>query len=131
MEGVLAIQADLERFALDGPDLDLSPQAALSLSLLLHELDTNAVKYGALSTDTGRVSLTWRTDPGPVPTLAMTWVESGGPSVAPPSKRRGFGSTLIRLGLMGTGTSELCYSPEGLRAEFRAPLPEIQSTDAP
>ncbi|MFC6789968.1 PAS domain S-box protein [Methylobacterium komagatae] len=57
MESVLAMQADLDRFALDGPDLDISPQAALSLSLLLHEMATNALKYGSLSAGAGKVRI--------------------------------------------------------------------------
>ncbi len=126
MESVLSMQVDLDRFALDGPDMDISPQAALSLSLLLHELATNALKYGALSSGTGRVRLAWRTEGDQSPALVLDWCESGGPTVTPPSNRGGFGSKLIRMGLLGTRQASLSYDPTGLQAEFRAPLAEIQ-----
>ncbi|WP_243904156.1 GAF domain-containing protein [Methylobacterium sp. J-070] len=126
MEGVLVMQADLDRFALDGPDLDINPQAALSLSLLLHELATNALKYGALSADAGKVRIAWRTEAGQAATLVLDWTESGGPPVTPPTNRGGFGSKLIRMGLVGTRSANLRYHPVGLQAEFRAPLAEVQ-----
>jgi two-component sensor histidine kinase len=126
MESVLSMQADIDRFALDGPDLDISPQATLSLSLLLHELATNALKYGALSSDGGTVRVAWRTEGDQVPALVLDWSESGGPTVHPPSNRGGFGSKLIRMGLLGTRDASLRYDPVGLQAEFRAPLIEFQ-----
>ena len=126
MEGVLSLQADLDRFALDGPDMDISPQAALSLSLLLHELATNALKYGALSAGTGKVRVAWRTDGDQTPTLVLDWSESGGPLVSAPSGRVGFGSKLIRMGLLGTRDASLRYEPHGLQAEFRVPLADVQ-----
>jgi two-component sensor histidine kinase len=126
MESVLSMQVDLDRFALDGPDLDISPQAALSLSLLLHELATNALKYGALSADTGKVRIAWRTEAEKAPTLVLDWTESGGPAVAAPSDRGGFGSKLIRMGLVGTRSANLRYDAVGLQAEFRAPLADMQ-----
>ena len=126
MESVLALQADMDRFALDGPDLDISPQAALSLSLLLHELATNALKYGALSASTGKVRIAWRTEEAQAPTLVLDWSETGGPAVTPPSNRGGFGSKLIRMGLVGTRVADLRYDPVGLQAEFRAPLADVQ-----
>jgi two-component sensor histidine kinase/CheY-like chemotaxis protein len=75
-----------------GPDLLLTPRAANAMSLALHELATNAVKFGALSTELGRVEVAWRAtgDGG----LELLWTESGGPPVAPPT-RRGFGATLL------------------------------------
>ncbi|WP_370875578.1 GAF domain-containing protein [Methylobacterium amylolyticum] len=126
MEGVLSMQAGLDRFAFDGPDMDISPQAALSLSLLLHELATNALKYGALSAETGTVWIGWRTEDGKVPNLVLGWNESGGPAVTAPSGRGGFGSKLIRMGLVGTRAASLRYDSVGLHAEFRAPLADIQ-----
>ena len=126
MEGVLAMQVDLDRFAFDGADMNITPQAALSLSLLLHELATNALKYGALSAADGKVMIGWRTEPGSDPKLVLDWREEGGPTVAAPSGRGGFGSKLIRLGLMGTRETTVRYVPTGLHAEFRAPLLEIQ-----
>ena len=122
-EGVLALQADLDRFTLDGPDMDVSPEAALSLSMLLHELATNAVKYGALSNVAGRVAVRWRADAER--SLVLDWSERGGPPVEEQPKRRGFGSRLIRMGLLGTRVADVRYEPEGLCAEFRAPLADM------
>ncbi|WP_246102429.1 GAF domain-containing protein [Methylobacterium terricola] len=126
MESVLSMQTDLDRFALDGPDMDISPQAALSLSLLLHELATNALKYGALSATTGAVRVRWRANSGAAPTLVLDWAETGGPVVTPPRNKGGFGSRLIRMGLLGTREADLDFNPGGLRAQFRAPLAEVQ-----
>ncbi|WP_198580402.1 PAS domain-containing protein [Methylorubrum sp. DB1722] len=126
IESVLVMQAGLDRFELDGPDFDINPQAALSLSLLLHELATNALKYGALSTEIGKVQITWRTENEQSPSLVLNWAERDGPPVVPPSDRGGFGSKLIRMGLLGTRKTDLDYEVLGLRAQFRAPLAEVQ-----
>lgn len=74
-----------------GEPVDVSPKHALALSLALHELATNATKYGALSCPEGRVSLKWQVREQ---TLHLDWEESGGPQVAPPTKK-GFGSRLL------------------------------------
>ncbi|OSR67158.1 Blue-light-activated histidine kinase [Pseudomonas syringae pv. actinidiae] len=126
MESVLSMQVDLDRFAFQGPDIDINPQAALSLSLLLHELATNALKYGALSATKGTVCVSWRTENEAAPALVLDWTESGGPAATTPTGRGGFGSKLIRMGLVGTRNANLRYDLSGLRAEFRAPLTEIQ-----
>ena len=126
MESVLALQTDLDRFAFDGPDLDITPEAALSLSLLLHELATNALKYGALSAAGGKILVRWRAEDGGDPHLVLDWTEQGGPPVTAQPSRKGFGSKLIRMGLLGTRVADLCYNPNGLRAEFRAPLASVQ-----
>lgn len=99
-----------------GPDVDLSPRCALALSLALHELTTNAIKYGALSADGGRVTVNWTVTPGPDETaFVLTWVESGGPPVAPPT-RTGFGSGMIQRALSGYvgGATTLAYDPAGV-----------------
>jgi two-component sensor histidine kinase len=115
-----------ERFDLSGPSVDLGPRATLSLSLLLHELTTNALKYGALSNEAGRIAVLWRLDDGEgEPELVLTWREEGGPLTREPDSR-GFGSRLIRMGLVGTGGVELRYAPTGLEAEFKAPLSQVQ-----
>lgn len=122
INGVLSLQADLRRLQLSGPDIALGPKAVLSLSMLLHELATNAVKYGALSVENGSVRLSWETDEtGQQPMLVLCWEERGGPPAQEPTKH-GMGSRLIRLGLVGTGTAVLRYDSAGFQAEFRAPL---------
>jgi two-component sensor histidine kinase len=120
--GVLSLQANPARLKLTGPDVALGPKAVLSLSMLLHELATNAVKYGALSAPTGSIELVWEVDrTGQQPVLVLKWNESGGPPARPPQKQ-GMGSRLIRLGLVGTGTSVVRYDHAGFSGEFRAPF---------
>jgi two-component sensor histidine kinase len=109
-----------EQVSIDGPSLDISPQRALALAMALHELATNASKYGALSTPAGRVDLAWRVeDKG----LRLGWVERGGPPVTEPV-RRGFGSRLLEKGLARElgGATVVRYAPEGVVCEISIPL---------
>lgn len=127
IDAAVALHGDASRFSAHGPDIRLGPQAALSLSLLLHELGTNAVKHGALSNDTGRVDIAWSIDPtGDQPMLNISWRESGGPGIAPPT-REGFGSRLIGMGVAGSGDVERRYEPTGLIVTFQVPLAQVQS----
>lgn len=115
-----------DRFAFSGPDVTIGPRATLALTLMLHELATNAAKYGALSSPSGTVSVTWeirRHDDKDA--LDLTWVERGGPPAVEPT-RRGFGSRIIRMGLSGSGGVELRYETEGLTMRATAPLYQIQ-----
>lgn len=109
---------------IDGTKAWLAPGAALSMALILHELATNAVKYGALSVPAGRVDLTWRLD-ADTRELAVTWAESGGPEVSPPT-RKGFGTRLIERGLRGDlrGSATMSYAPSGLVCTMQAQLVE-------
>jgi PAS domain S-box-containing protein len=105
--------------AWEGPELFLTPRAANALALGLHELAANAVKFGALSVETGRVNLRWsRTKDGG---FELTWTESGGPTVTPPA-RRGFGSTLLEQVTSRelNGETTIDYRPAGVRARLRA-----------
>lgn len=104
------------RIVYDGPHVGLSAAAAPTVSMLLHELATNAIKHGALSSPEGEVRVSWRVDEGD---LVLDWEERGGPAVVEPSER-GFGSRLIRAGLDGSGRSEVVYDVAGLRGRFRA-----------
>ncbi len=126
VQSVLSTLGGPERFVVDGPQIRLGARATLSISLLLHELATNAVKYGSLSRDGGRVALRWQVEKAEEdPELRLDWRETGGPAVAEPS-HRGFGSKLIRTGLAGIGQVNLQYNVSGLEAEFRAPLSQLQ-----
>ena len=113
------------RFRFVGPHTRLSAKTALAFSLAMHELATNALKYGAWAGETGRVDVTWRLL-GPLrrkERLHMEWRETGGPAVTPP-QRRGFGSRLIERGLaaeMG-GTATLHFEPQGLICVIDAPV---------
>lgn len=115
------------RFRAAGPHIRLEPKAALALSMALHELATNAVKYGALSNGTGNVEITWRLGPGDPQRFQLRWAESGGPPVEPPN-RRGFGSILVERGLARdlAGEAHLSFARDGLVYTIDAPLDEIR-----
>jgi PAS domain S-box-containing protein len=108
------------RVTAQGPPLALAPKSAVALSLAIHELGTNAGKYGALSQPGGRVDVRWTTDEG---RLRLTWRESGGPPVREP-ERRGFGARLLEHGLADElrGVVRLEFRPEGLVCEVDARL---------
>ncbi|MFN3278561.1 MAG: response regulator [Paracoccus hibiscisoli] len=102
---------DGDRLRRDGPPVELSPDTMLRLALTLHELGTNAAKYGALSVPQGRIELSWRLDG---PCLELTWRETGGPAVTPP-ERSGFGTTLIGAAGGGDASAALAdWRPEGV-----------------
>lgn len=104
------------RIALSGPPLRLDPKAALAVAMALHELATNAVKYGALSDEHGCVQVDWSSSPGGQPgRFCLNWVESGGPPVRAPAKR-GFGSRLIERILASDldGRVDLDFRPQGI-----------------
>jgi two-component sensor histidine kinase len=107
-----------------GPDLHLPPQTILSVAMAVHELCTNAIKYGSLSNQNGTVNLSWQVDEqNDRQMLTINWVEVGGPPVAPPS-RRGFGTRLIERGLSGEfgGTARLEFLPAGVTCVIEAPV---------
>jgi PAS domain S-box-containing protein len=116
--------AQPDRLRLGGEDLVLPAEAALTLGMTLHELATNAAKYGALSTEGGEVEVAWRRAAAAGgEDLVLLWQERGGPAVRPP-ERRSFGSELIERGIaygLG-GSARLEFPPEGLRCELRFPL---------
>jgi PAS domain S-box-containing protein len=116
------------RFTIEGPPVRLSPQQAVSFSLALHELATNAVKYGALSAPEGFVAVSWNQsiDGDGARRMTFLWTEQGGPLVTPPS-RRGFGSRLLERSFPeGSGAVEMEFLPQGLRCTIVLKL----STDA-
>jgi PAS domain S-box-containing protein len=117
---------ETSRFHVRGPPLLLLPRAAVALAMGLHELATNAAKYGALHVPEGRVSLLWEIDGRSPQTLFMTWSEQGGPKVAAPC-RRSFGSAMIEGALASDlgGTATLYFDPEGVRCVIEAPLDEV------
>ncbi|MCJ2061737.1 PAS domain-containing protein [Methylobacterium sp. J-088] len=121
------------RFVLEGPSFTVGSKAAMSLSLMLHELATNAAKYGALSTAIGKVSVVWSLrQNGGEPHCVLRWSEQGGPVVVPPT-RTGFGSRLIGRGLAGNfgGEVDLSYPAAGVVCLIDAPLKGLQAEDAP
>lgn len=113
-----------ERVVLGGPPVDLPPDTAVILALGLHELATNAAKYGAFSTSTGSVSLRWEVlEAQGEPQVKVVWTERGGPPVSPPT-RRGYGTKFVQSALeAGTGTAvDVRFAREGVTCTFVIPV---------
>ncbi len=121
-------QGQGNRVSLSGPHFRLMPKTAVALAMAMHELATNATKFGALSGHLGRVEINWDIA-GPVgePMLHLRWTERDGPPVQPPTFRR-FGSRLIERGLAGelNGSVKLDYRVEGVVCTIDAPLPNTE-----
>jgi two-component sensor histidine kinase len=117
-----------DRWTLEGCDLPLRPRAAVYVSMGLHELTTNASKYGALSVPHGRVMLTWTIVHNSPARLQVRWQERNGPEVQPP-RRKGFGTTMLERVLAGElgGNVRLLYEPHGLTCEIDAPWPLVEA----
>ena len=120
-----------ERIDLSGPQVTIEPQTAQHVGLVLHELATNARKYGALSSPDGRVDVTWSLNGAERPELVLRWAEVGGPPVEPPTSK-GFGSLMIERGLRHIGAkANLTFASTGVSCEIRLPLKEAAATPAP
>jgi PAS domain S-box-containing protein len=120
------------RMSAEGPDVRLQPKTAVSVAMAIHELCTNAVKYGALSTESGTAEVRWTIEGGDdARRLTLVWREQGGPPVTPPAQR-GFGTRLIERGLAADlgGTARIDFHPEGVVCTVEAPLPEAEEAVA-
>ena len=116
-EGVIAVA---------GPDIALTPKAGLALAMAIHELASNAAKYGALSAASGRLTVAWDIpDSAGAPVLTLAWTEAGGPAASPPT-RRGFGTTLIERTLTHELDADVSreFLASGLRCTIAIPLTE-------
>ena len=126
----LAHFADLigERIMIEGPHLSVTPSAAQSIGMALHELATNAGKYGSLSDDHGGVTIDWRLEDGQ---FSIGWIEHDGPHVKPP-KRRGFGSTIISAVAEASvgGEVELDYASTGVVWRLKCSASKALSVEA-
>jgi PAS domain S-box-containing protein len=114
------------RIKIEGKNVYLRPKATLALGIALHELATNAVKYGAFSNEEGSILISWGIEPTPEgQRLILRWQESDGPRVKPPS-RKGFGSRVIERGLAHEleGTAHLDYRPDGVVCTIDIPAPQ-------
>ena len=113
-----------EQLRIAGPPVRLQPKPAETFALAIHELATNAIKYGALSQPSGRLDVSWHFTDGADPTqLLFEWRERGGPPIAPP-KRKGFGSELLErtLAFEFKGKTTLAFNPSGLHCTIAIPM---------
>jgi PAS domain S-box-containing protein len=118
----MSVLATPDRYSLTGPAIHLRPQHTQPASMLIHELATNASKYGALSVQGGRVAISWTADEDGAVTL--DWMETGGPLVSGPG-RAGFGSRLmIQLARQMAANLTQTWAPEGLRVRLAIPAPQ-------
>ena len=119
---------DSGQIAVTGPCVVVNAKATIALALLLHELATNAAKYGCLSTPGGQLHIAWREDAAG---LVLEWRESGGPPVTIPS-RRGFGSRMLGMVVAGElgGTLSVRYDPPGFEADIHIPLSAYSSVSS-
>ncbi|MDO9414670.1 sensor histidine kinase [Pararhizobium sp.] len=129
VQQMLALHDDptASRFRISGPDMKIGSRSSLSMSLILHELATNAAKYGALTVPNGLVDIEWGIVGPARDRVQLVWKEHGGPAVSKP-ETEGSGSRLIRAGLAGAADSrvELAYEPDGLRCTVSADLAGFQ-----
>ncbi len=119
---------DVSRISFTGGTVEIHGKLAVVLSLIVHELATNAAKYGALSSPHGRLDISWRADANDV---ALDWVESGGPPVRAP-ERRSFGSNLIERGLSAFGgKAKIAFAMTGVVCRIRFPNPTAKAYARP
>lgn len=121
-----------DRIHLAGPSLNVKPEAGVSMAMVLNELATNAVKYGALSNDAGHLEVKWELESRPDGNwVHLQWIEAGGPLVTEPA-RRGFGSTLIERSISHqlSGTAALNFHAEGLHCDIAFPCENITRSQA-
>jgi two-component sensor histidine kinase len=133
-QGILAPYAGRgrNRIRAKGPKVSLGAKPALALGLALHELGTNAAKYGALSNAEGYIEIAWTLAPRPQgPEFRLHWRERNGPPVLPPS-RTGFGTLLIQRNLAAEfkGEVELEYRPDGVECTIYAPAEGLNESQA-
>jgi len=114
------------RILFEGPSIVLSPNAAQGIGMALHELSTNAVKYGALSNSEGRVKINWHTVAAPEQLFTIQWIEESGPEISAPS-RQGFGNKVIKRMAESSvdGQVTIEYPKSGIQWRLTTPLPNI------
>jgi PAS domain S-box-containing protein len=119
----IAVSAgEARNITISGPDVFVPPQTALQMTLMLHELATNAIKHGSLSRPAGRVNISWTSSLGAEPHINLTWIERGGPPVTPPVAR-GFGTLLLeRSGKLPHLKAWLEFDPEGVVCRIEAAI---------
>jgi two-component sensor histidine kinase len=120
----------LNRIDANGPDMIVTREAGTTIALCLHELITNAIKYGALSTPDGRVKINWAIVNAPEPVLSLDWVETGGPAVREPT-RQGYGTRYVRsaLGSLFGAVPDITFAPDGFRCSISGALSRLAPQD--
>ncbi|MBB2908516.1 two-component sensor histidine kinase [Rhizobium sp. RAS22] len=120
------------RIAVSGPDIVVGRDAGTTIALCIHELTTNAIKYGALSVPEGSVEVVWEITEGNDPLFSMNWVERGGPPAVAPS-RQGYGTRYIRsaLGSLFGTAPELQFGTEGFRCRIAGPVSQLKPAKLP
>ena len=115
---------------IDGPEVALSAEAGQAMAMVIHELVTNAAKHGALSTQSGRVSVRWYRKLNGSAQLVLVWQETGGPRVEAPTKS-GYGTSVVRdlIPYEFGGTVDLSFAPEGVRCRLEIPFDRVSSDD--
>lgn len=116
------------RIKVSGPDLFLSCNAGMTIALCLHELMTNAIKFGSLSVPKGKVSIEWKAVDGSKTVFTIDWFETNGPMVEPPT-RQGYGTRYVRsaLGSLLGSTPEMIFRPEGFHCRAVGPVWRVKS----
>ena len=125
-------QSNGDRVRVDGPDVTINAKVSQSLVLVVHELVTNACKHGALSNDSGRVTLVWSiTGEGEGRRFRLRWKETGGPPVSPP-EQKGFGSTLLERLIQGDlgEAPRLTFEADGFIYELDVLLAALEASDS-
>jgi len=119
----------ISRIAVSGPDVIVAREAGTTIALCLHELITNAIKYGALSYPDGHVEIVWAVAKTDVPEFTLKWNEVGGPKVREPT-RQGYGTRYVRsaLGSLFGTVPDIVFAPEGFRCSVSGPLARISAT---
>lgn len=118
---------DVTRVTIDGCEIHITPRAAQQFAMIIHELSTNALKYGALSSANGRISISGKLNGyGENRSFLFSWQESGGPRVSPPT-RKGFGSVILLDAAKQFGTVTMNYLPDGLHYRLTLDLKEIEA----
>ena len=122
-----AAYASSNNTRIDGPEVMLSAEAGQAMAMVIHELVTNAAKYGALSTQSGRVSVRWYRKLNGSAQLIVIWQETGGPRVEAP-KKSGYGTGVVRdlIPYEFGGTVDLSFAPEGVRCRLEIPFDRVE-----
>ena len=124
----LAAYANNNNTKIDGPEVMLSAEAGQAMAMVIHELVTNAAKYGALSSQSGRVLVRWHRKLNGSAQLVLVWQETGGPAVEAP-KKSGYGTGVVRdlIPYEFGGTVDFSFAPEGVRCRLEIPFDRVSS----